>query len=173
MKTVTSRAATAAAYLSALIDGEGMITKAPNGRSIRISNTDQGIIRACAECCVTLGLSYKVTKCSPPAARRKQVWLVQISGRDTLIRAESILELRSEAKVERLRNAISSYQYKPPCSADRLRKLYESEGRSVREIAAKYGRSETSIWHWMERYEIPRRTQGESLALAWASKRRS
>lgn len=173
MKSVTSRPGTAAAYLSALIDGEGMVTKPGYGRAIRVSNTDMGIIEACSECCITLGLRHKVTTWSRPIPGYKQVYVVNISGRDTLMRAAKILDLRSAAKVARLNDAITSYQYKPPCSAEHLRNLYEVEGRSVREIAGMYDRSEPSIWHWIKRYEIPKRTQGESLALAWATKRRT
>jgi hypothetical protein len=75
----------AAAYLAAMIDGEGHIRVTKN-RSASVANTDWDLIEATVECCELLGIRHKIVAGSYDSrGNRKQVWEVRMYGKDTLV----------------------------------------------------------------------------------------
>ena len=100
----------AAAYLAAMIDGEGCVEYGPlpNAkkswrRRVRITNTSPGIISAIEDACRVLDLHY--TK-HERAGTRKQAWEINFPG-PSITRMAEILRLADDGKRERLRAAAS------------------------------------------------------------------
>lgn len=49
--------------------------------------------------------------------------------------------------------------------AERLQKLYEDDGLSVKQIADKFGVTHSTIEYWMDKHGIERRSRGEAMRM--------
>jgi hypothetical protein len=102
----------AAAYLAAMIDGEGWIGEPKNkrNRGVRIANTDPALISAIIECCMVLDLHYTVTR----AAGAKPHWAsqatVHIGGLRSLERVQQLCPIRAPAKQDRLARTLPTFR---------------------------------------------------------------
>lgn len=148
----------AAAYLAAMIDGEGHVSS--KSKSIRISNTEFELIEAIIESCVALDLHYAVN--GPKSIRSgKSVWEVNISSRSTLERVRDLVPIRSSRKKSALVDAIGSFKYKARPPREWVEQKYVFEGLSLREVAMAWGLKSNckSCAHgWLKFYGIPART---------------
>lgn len=164
----------AAGYLAAIIDGEGCVAvrhRIPGrsiGRSVQISNTEPSIITATVEACERLGIECRVA-CTERTQSWKPIYRVTITGRANYQRLQERVTLRSELKAARLEYALSSYTVKPPRPSDAdLRRWYCDEGWSAQQIADEIGRHIQTVYGWMVRAGIERRTKSEAQTNAWA-----
>lgn len=155
--------AQAAAYLAAMIDGEGHIRVHTN-RSASVANTEWDLIEATVECCELLGLHYKVQKGSyRHNGNRKPVWEVRMAGKNTLEAIQSVVPMRSKRKKLALAEAIAAYKYLPRPPREWLEQKYHGEGLSLQQVAEAWGvKNSVSAHCWMKYYGIPRRSQAES-----------
>lgn len=98
---------TAAAYLSAMIDGEGCVEfkRRPNSkgwrRRVRITNTSPGIVAAVREACGVLDVHYTMHE---RTGTNKPAWEFNFPGSSIPLLAE-VLTLADEGKRERLAQA--------------------------------------------------------------------
>jgi hypothetical protein len=164
----------AAAYLAAMIDGEGWIGSPKNkqNRAIRISNTDPDLISAIREVCDRLGITYTVQHINARKEGWSAGWWVDITGRANMIRVRDEVPLRSSKKRARLDAIITSYVDRPPLDGGDLRRLYEEDGLTQREIATRLGVGFKRVLLAMRRHEITRRPHGPERALSvWRSRR--
>jgi hypothetical protein len=60
----------------------------------------------------------------------------------------------------------------PACGAEELRRLYWEEQLGLEEIGERLSVPALTVRHWMVRYDIPRRSLSESIALAYQKGRR-
>jgi hypothetical protein len=160
--------AEAAAYLAAMIDGEGSVDflAGPAARrAVYVFNTDPDIIAAVIECCAALGIRHTF-RADTSTARRKQGWKVGIYGREGLEIILGRVPIRSRRKLETLRAAVGSYKpARRRPSADELRELYVERGESLERIGEMFGYTPTQVRNWMHGLGIPRRTQQEAWVL--------
>ncbi len=101
----------AAAYLAAIIDGEGTVSVARGAkpfRAVRIINTDPDIIEATMECCRRLGIDSRVSVKNIASERKQKCWVVTISSKRNIEKV-SKLPIRARSKRERLLKLLSSY----------------------------------------------------------------
>src|SRR5262249_20840144 len=108
----------AAAYLAAMIDGEGWITvrqwstpKQARGcmRVIGIANTERELIDACIDACEQLGIRprlYEIKRQRPSWSRK---WEIQIIRRDSLRIVRDVVPIQSKRKSAKLDEALASY----------------------------------------------------------------
>jgi very-short-patch-repair endonuclease len=61
---------------------------------------------------------------------------------------------------------------KPLLDKKTLMKLYWGKKLNIYQIAAKTGVNQVSIFNWMNRYEIPRRSKSEASKLVWTKEKR-
>jgi hypothetical protein len=153
--------AQAAAYLAAMIDGEGHVRVHKN-RSVGVSNTEWDIIEAVAECCELLGLRYRVAelKRRPP---RRQGWEVFINGKDSLERIRDDVPIRSGRKAAAVIEAVAAYTQLPRPPREWLEQKYTVEGLSLQQCAEAWGvKNSVSALGWLKYYGIPRRSISEA-----------
>jgi hypothetical protein len=163
----------AVAYLSALIDGEGSVTKT-GGRSslcVQIANTEPSIIRAAETCLSKLAMPFTTHshKNPPDKPHWKPHWIVFVHGRENLIRLGELLVLQSEAKQARMQAIIDlgwSRVRKPPL--EELVELYHGQQMALSVIADHYSVSRQTIRNWIRSYAITPKTRAEALRQAWA-----
>ena len=101
----------AAAYLAAMVDGEGTVSVAKGPRpyrAVRITNTDPDLIEATCECCRRLDITYNVQTKNEADAKRSKCWVVTITNRASIEKVAK-LPLRASSKRWRLGKLISSY----------------------------------------------------------------
>jgi hypothetical protein len=160
----------AAAYLAAMIDGEGWIgeAKSPQNRAIRITNTDPVLITAVMECCDVLGIGYRTYAYAAQRAHWSGGQLVTIYGLENLSRVLAEVPFRAERKRERLVRLIASYR--APLDPDEIRRLYD-EGRTMKEVAAALSVSLKRIINAMTAHGIPRRDASKRGASVWRARR--
>lgn len=153
----------AAAYLAAMIDGEGHIRVNKN-RSASVANTDWDLIEATVECCELLGIRHKIVAGSyDRRGNRKQIWEVRMYGKDTLEIIRKSVPLRCRRKVAALDDAIAAYKQLPRPPREWLEQKYVAEGLSLQKVAEAWGaKNSVSAWCWLEYYGIPRRAAGGS-----------
>lgn len=153
----------AAAYLAAMIDGEGHIRVRKN-RSASVANTDWDLIEATVECCELLGLEHRVTKATYTSrGNRKPVWEVRMTGKDTLLAIQATVPLRSARKRQALAQAIALYRYKRRPPREWVEQKYLVEKCSLQECAEAWGvRHSASAFAWLTHYGIPARSSSEA-----------
>lgn len=158
----------AAAYLAAMIDGEGWIgePKGPSNRAIRIANTDPELISAIREACDALGISYTVQKIRQRRENWSSGWVVDITGRENFLRVLAEVPLRSSRKLDRLQRAAGSFR--PAVDVERLTTLYQT-GLTMKEVAVEMGLSLKRVINAMNAHKIERRRQGN--AAIWRTRR--
>jgi hypothetical protein len=162
----------AAAYLAAMIDGEGWIGEYRNAsnRAIRIANTEFELIDAIAECCDALGVTYHIYD----RAARKQNWSpirwLEIYGRDNLATVLARVPIRSERKRARLERIVASYR--PPIDPDQLRALYLGEGLSIAQTAERLGVGVKRVRFALRTNGISGHQGMEKARLIWETRRR-
>jgi hypothetical protein len=153
----------AAAYLAAIIDGEGHVGRYdPNHLSARrvvITNTDMDIIEACRVALNVLGIAFGEHSCDPRPGRWKQVHHI------TILRGSEIAKLRdvpiqSSRKRERLEEICNSYGEPFQIDREMVVRLYVEEQRYITEIGAALNCSQTPIRRILIEEGIPRRGQG-------------
>ncbi len=85
----------AAHYLAAFIDGEGHVRTGKN-RSVSISNTEWDLIEAAVECCLVLGVSYRISKIrGRPEKNKRGGWELFIRGKRRSISDANVNKNRS------------------------------------------------------------------------------
>ena len=137
-------------YLAGMIDGEGTVTDPQRirrqSRAVRITNTDRELITACEECCVLLGLRFKVYERSPQRCKGKRTYDLVMYGRDNFEKLAR-LPLRSPIKLARLKGLVLSYPRPKRPTRYVLLKLHAVE--SVAYIAAQYGVTRVTVYRWL------------------------
>lgn len=163
----------AAAYLAAIIDGEGWILVNIN-RQVGVFNTDRDIIDAVIECCQILALRHVVQfEERSQRKNRQDGWRVIVTGKDSLIRIRDQVPLRASRKRVKLDEAIAACKQKPRPPREWIVERYWRREYSLQELADEWGvRNSTSAWCWMKFYGISRRSHAESNALAYQRGRR-
>lgn len=146
-----------AAYLAAIIDGEGSVCCKGSVRYITLCNTDFGVIEYTEKCLNLLDIKY--SKRFSETWRDKKIATIQISGRGNLIRAFVRIPLKS-IKRKKLGQIVqefhkSNHRAKRP-SKEILREEYQS-GLTQREIGLRYGVGRDTVRRWMNEYEISTR----------------
>jgi intein/homing endonuclease len=161
----------AAAYLAAMIDGEGWIgePKGAQNRAIRIANTDRVLIDAIAECCDVLGVHYTVQSIRARQDNWSDGWVVDITGHDSLRYILDHVPFRAPRKRDRLARQVASYAH-PPLDPETLTELYES-GLTVRQVAAELGISAKRVANAMRKHGIARRTGADRATTVWEARR--
>jgi hypothetical protein len=100
-----------AAYVAAMIDGEGSVAhygdKRPY-RAVRITNTDYDLIEATSEYLAALDIRHAIRVKNEQEGPRSKCWVINITDRASLERVAK-LPLRSTVKVVRLGRLLSSY----------------------------------------------------------------
>ncbi len=161
----------AAAYLAAMIDGEGWIGEPRTvfNRAVRISNTDPDIIDAIRECCAVLGITYTVYAVDA----RKPSWsdqqMVVIAGRDNMRRIHAVVPIRAARKRARLERTLASYRRPEPLQPERLQALYD-EGLTQQQIADHLGVGIKRVRLAFRRHGI-RSRHGQSNPAIWRTRR--
>ncbi len=105
--------AEAAAYLGALIDGEGCVFLGRSGRQISITNTDYDIIGAALDACQAIGVAPRVYLREKNWKGRLPLWKVQLMHHADFIRVSEVVPIFASRKVAALRAILASYKYGP------------------------------------------------------------
>lgn len=153
----------AAAYLAAMIDGEGHVRVHQN-RSVSVANTDPDLIEAVEECCELLGLRHSTQRGSyRRSGNRKPIWEVRMVGKDTLLKIRHVVPLRATRKLAALEDAIAAYKQLPRPPREWLEQKYHVEGLSLQQVAEAWGvKNSVSAHCWLKFYGIPRRSQAQA-----------
>lgn len=150
----------AAVYLAAMIDGEGDVS-ITHPRVIRVSNTDWDLIEATVECCLTLGLKYRVDKGGYPTRKaHKQCWRVVITGKAAFEFVRDFVPIRSHHKATKIAAAVAMFSKPVITRPERewLERKYIDEGMSLKQIAELVGaHAPRTVMRWMNQYQIPTR----------------
>lgn len=151
----------AALYLAAMIDGEGDIAIS-HFRAIRVSNTDWDLIEATVECCLALGLKYRVDKThhKPDKPKWRPGWRVVITGKASFEIVRDVVPLRSRAKAAKVAAAVAMFSKPVITRPERewLEQKYIDEGMSLKQIAELVGaKAPRTVMRWMSQYQIPTR----------------
>jgi len=154
---------TAAAYLAAMIDGEGTVGYQSDGRhSIRrhvsIANTENSIIEACKKAAETLGIPYTVTVKKPQNPTHKECWNVNFDSREAFTMLNT-LPLGSQLKKARIERLVKSYKHSQ-LTKEVIVSLYNDEELSIHAIAKKLGVKYGRIQHFMKTSGIEARQPG-------------
>ena len=101
-----------AAYVAAMIDGEGSVSLAGNPkrpyRAVRITNTDYDLIETTTHFLNELGIRSHIHVKNEADDRVSKCWVISITDRESLTRVAK-LPLASSVKVNRLARLLSSY----------------------------------------------------------------
>lgn len=110
----------AAAYLAAMIDGEGCIyyrrVKLPDGhnqqaRVITFTNTDRELVDAVVHCMSLLGIEHsKVTTSQREDKGYKRTWTVEIRKGAAMWRFREQVPIQTKRKIARLDGALETYR---------------------------------------------------------------
>lgn len=162
-----------AGYLAAMIDGEGWIgePKSLMNRAIRIANTDPIIIEAIKAVCDELGITYTVQQIRARSEKRSPGWVVDITGRENMVRIRDTVPFRCRRKRERLDKTIASYRSPLPINRDELARLYTVEGLTQEEVAARLGVGYKRVKLAMQAYGIARRLGSDRNQSVWRTRR--
>jgi hypothetical protein len=165
-----------AAYLAAMIDGEGWIGEPkPDtffNRAVRIANTDPDLIQAISEACDWLGITYTVQVSRPQTERRAKLWVVDITGRENMVTIRQQVPIQAARKRERLDRQIASYRRPEPLNPHELRRLYHDEHLTIPAVAARLGVDKKRVLLAMRAYGIPRRVRDSAMdATVWRTRR--
>jgi hypothetical protein len=170
---------TAAAYLAAMIDGEGTVTNAPGRRArqtrmVSISNTDPAIITATTACCDVLRLTYLVRTENvdryPYAGRRRPIMHVRIHGRTNFQRLLDTVPIQAPEKRRRLEVIVASYITHAIIDPAEVRRLYNDERHTIPQVAQLLGVGIGPIRRIMREQGMRSRSH-ESCARAWSTRR--
>lgn len=162
----------AAAYLAAMIDGEGTVSvhsARSSNRTVRIANTDWELILAVEECCALLDIGCVIRKRLPPAKKNWKIgWDVTISGRANLKKVKAAVPLRSPQKIRRLDQLLASYSRPQMPTKEQLVRMYVDEKKSYAEIMKAFGVGSTNtVSYWLKKHGIPPRTRSEAGLISW------
>lgn len=170
---------TAAAYLAAMIDGEGTVTnfrgdRKRHARRISISNTDPAIIAAIVACCDVLGVTYRLRTDLPGRwPSKKPQWTaithVAIYGRANF---QALLDIPIQApeKRRRLHVLVASYVDHVVIDPAEVRRLYADERRTIVDVAAIQGVGVKVICRIMREQGMQSRSHA-ACARGWAVRR--
>jgi G:T-mismatch repair DNA endonuclease (very short patch repair protein) len=171
---------TAAAYLAAMIDGEGTVTnsqgkRARQTRMVSISNTDPAIIVAITACCDVLGLTYRLRTDLPGRwPSKKPQWTaithVAIHGRANFQRLLDIVPIQAPEKRRRLEVIAASYVDRVVVDPVDVRRLYECDGHTMQEVGALLGVGTKVIARLMREQGMRSRSHHAS-ARGWITRR--
>lgn len=170
--------ATAAAYLSAMIDGEGYVEApgipGPKGalgkrRAVTIVNSDMEIIEACARCLNVLGVVYTITKAEPQGRGRKDMFRVRVGRTADIAVLAKWCPVQVSGKLARLQAAAIPTPPRPPrVSTEDLHRMYHREGVTVSEIARRYGVTKAAVYQWLNTQGVGVRSQSEAQTKRWS-----
>lgn len=152
----------AAAYLAAMIDGEGHVglhvypqnEGTPRSRIHRvctIANTDTDIIERIEECCHVLGITFWKSKYQPKGYQLQ--WCIHITNRDGFEKLTHI-PIAASRKRQALHDILRSYRESPRKSE--IESLY-AEGLTLKEVGLRLGMSASGVHWWMKKYGLERR----------------
>ena len=160
----------AAAYLAAMIDGEGHVGSKPDDprrRCIEIANTERDIIDATLEACRILLIRARLSRRAKLQNGRKEAFIIRIGELDNLIRVRELVPLQSTRKRLALDAQLAAYTKRPILP---LREVliadYES-GLSANEIGQKYGVECHIILRKLRKAGVLMRTKVEADRLRW------
>lgn len=160
---------TAAAYLAALIDGEGCVTNVATPgfktRAVMIANSDPAIIEATKFCLDILGIAYRVNEIKTPSYKKRtkrQFWNVQIGCRVDLEKIFSLIPIQCPEKYNKLKLLIESYKIDKIPTKEVLSKLYLDEKKSSYAIAAIYNVTAPTVRAWIHEHGIKMRNKSEA-----------
>lgn len=167
----------AAAYLAAMIDGEGHVDCAIRDgylrRVVTIVNTEIELIEACEDALDVLGVRHARHTWTMTTGRRRQAWRVYIGEPSNLRRLAAVVKLQSPRKRDALARAAEHRGRAERLSPEEreatfaeVRRLYEHEGMSAAMIAGAFGRDETTIYQWLRLGGGTVRTRSEARYLA-------
>ena len=173
--------AVAAAYLAAMIDGEGTVARfngdrGRDARFVAISNTDHALIAAIEECCNTLGITYTVNDESPAGARSRKYnhWTpirqVRIYGQRNFRLLLAVVPIQAPGKQARLRRLVDSYVIPQPVDLVVLHRLYYDEMQSLARISPVLGIGVKTLRRTMREQGLALRQTERSLK-AWRTRR--
>ncbi len=155
----------AAIYLAAMIDGEGNVSITSHARYVAVNNTDWDLIEATVECCLALGLHYRVDKCHMKPTDKRQCWRVVITSRKSFEILRDIVPLRSRTKAAKVSAAAAMFSKPIIARPERewLEQKYIDEGLSMKQIADLVGaKAPRTVMRWLGQYDIPTRPAPEN-----------
>ncbi len=164
----------AAAYLAAMIDGEGSVYapewKTSNRRQVCISNTDWDIICATTRCCDVLGVPYRLDVRLKNGNGILPIHRVRIGTTAAIATLAATVPVQCKRKMEGLRRAaIPAPPRGLPIAAEELKRLYWDEDVPVVEIAKAYGVKKATVYSWFYKLGVPRRPMAEVKRRLWAN----
>lgn len=116
-KTSWSSTEAASSYLAGLIDGEGTVacyrySGIYRSRHIMVSNTEKDIIRACAEACDYLGITYSIKNYSRyhKVGNKKPEYRLHIYGYQNCKKVLEIIPIKATYKFEKLQVLVASFE---------------------------------------------------------------
>lgn len=167
-------------YLAGLIDGEGYVrdvSGSTRARQVQIANTEESIIAGILEACAALGIVARATGPYGGRAGRQSIWSVNINHRVNLEKLAA-LPLRSAKKRAKLEAILALYRdgyyqqtIRDPLDEATVRHLYQEEGLTIPQVAARMGESYKRVHGALRRYGIPTHSGAEKSALIWATRR--
>ena len=114
--TVDSTPEIAAAYLAALVDGEGCVSMYRVGkrqdirRIITVAVCDRELIDTAGRCCRILGIPFRRSDKTPKNPKHRHIWKIDIGSRAGLETFAANVPLQHARKLSKLMAVVLSYQ---------------------------------------------------------------
>ncbi len=148
------------AYLSGLIDGEGSVrlyrTKTGAAGRINIYNSEIELIKAAEEAFWRLGIepTVKLRKPDPSRLGKKDQYILTVGKRSDIAKASKVLTLYHPQKKKNMNEILEHYQSVQgrwtPRDEWPLAELSKVSNLPQRELATKFGVSQSTIQRWLK-----------------------
>lgn len=154
----------AAAYLAAMIDGEGHISTDKEGRvkGIGITNTDIDILDAIENSCSILNIKTTRSIKSFSPLQTKPGYVINIYGRENLERVAELVPIQSKVKKKKLELGLNKFRVLHIIDLGEVEDLYYLYELSVREVAEQLNIPHGVLKAFMKKNNMQFRTKDEA-----------